>query len=239
MKFKKIIDYTLGIFLINHSVDGLRAVSNWEKQLLINAKIKPNLIKVIPNGLPEEAFSNTKDYSSENIKNKTKNLKKYLTQVARIDRTKNFEVVIKALKLIPKNIKFLIVGPDHIASYKKELLKLIKQLGLEERVIFMGTVKGTDKYLLMKNSEMMVHMARVEGFCNAVHEGMSQGLVCIVSNNTALPELITNKVNGYCLDVNDSKGLARKINYVLENKNDSVIKDMKMKNQPPATHGKI
>src|SRR3989344_3949829 len=45
MKFKKIIDYTLGIFLINHSVDGLRAVSNWEKQLLINAKIKPNLIK--------------------------------------------------------------------------------------------------------------------------------------------------------------------------------------------------
>jgi glycosyltransferase involved in cell wall biosynthesis len=65
----------------------------------------------------------------------------------------------------------------------------------------------------------MVHMAIWESFCNVVHEGMSQGKVCIVANNTALPLLIKDWVNGFCVETHDSKMLAQRIEYVLDGSN--------------------
>ncbi len=77
----------------------------------------------------------------------------------------------------------------------------------------------------------MVHMALWESFCNVVHEGMSQGLPCIVSNVYALPYLIKDGVNGYCLPVKDSEAVAEKINHVLENMESDTIKNMKKVNK--------
>lgn len=72
----------------------------------------------------------------------------------------------------------------------------------------------------------MVHMARYESFCNVVHEGMSQGLPCIVANNTALPMLIKTDINGYRVETYDSKTLAERINYILTNKQSRLIQQM-------------
>jgi glycosyltransferase involved in cell wall biosynthesis len=77
---------------------------------------------------------------------------------------------------------------------------------------------------------MMVHMALWESFCNVVHEGMSQGLVCIVANNTALPYLIKNKINGFLVKTKDSQMLSEVINYVLENQKSDEIKKIKSAN---------
>jgi glycosyltransferase involved in cell wall biosynthesis len=78
---------------------------------------------------------------------------------------------------------------------------------------------------------MMVHMALWESYCNVVHEGLSQGKVCIVADNTALPLLIKNDVNGYCVETTDHEELAKKINYVLENKQTKKIIEMEKRNQ--------
>ena len=78
---------------------------------------------------------------------------------------------------------------------------------------------------------MMVHMAIWESFCNVVHEGLSQGLVCIVANNTALPYLIKNNINGYCVETHNDSKVAQKINFVLENKNTDLIKTMVKNNR--------
>jgi len=95
----------------------------------------------------------------------------------------------------------------------------------------MGVVRGVDKYYLIKKAEMMVHMALWESYCNVVHEGLSQGLVCIVSNVCALPYLVKDGVNGYCLDLHDDTELAEKISFVLEHKNDSTLAAMKKRNR--------
>lgn len=235
VKIKKIIDYTIGVFLINRTVDGIRAVSNWEKELLISAGIRPSLITVITNGLEKEALTDSSKLASEQIKMKINELGRYIIQVGRIDRNKNYETPIKAIRFLPDDVKFAIVGGDHSTIYKRELIDLIKQRGLKDRVIFLGIIKGADKYLLMKKAEMMVHMSRVEGFCNAVHEGMSQGLVCIVSRNTAVEDLIADGVNGYSLDPDDYVGLAEKINFVLKNKHSPKILKMQNRNKDFAT----
>jgi glycosyltransferase involved in cell wall biosynthesis len=125
------------------------------------------------------------------------------------------ETIIKALPLIPSDVTFVIVGPVGDQAYKESLIALAKSLSVSKRVIFAGVVRGADKYYLIKHAVMMTHMALWESYCNAVHEGMSQGLVCLVANNTALPLLIKNGKNGYCIETHDVEALADKIKFVL------------------------
>lgn len=226
---KKTYHQTLAVWLINQVVDGIRAVSEWEKQQMINSGIHANKIKVIANGIEDEAYTDVEKLASKKIKDKVKKWNKYLIQIGRVYPIKNYETVIKALPHIPDEVKFVIVGPvesNQYPQYTETLHQLIRQLELEDRVIFAGVIKGIDKYYVIKKSQMMVHMALWESFCNVVHEGMSQGKVCIVANNTALPLLIKDGVNGYCVGTKDDKTLAEKINYVLTNKYTKKIQNM-------------
>ncbi len=228
---KKNYHYTLGVMLINKTVDGVRAVSGWEKDQMIAKGIKAILVAVIDNGLEDEAYEDLEKNASLKIKEAIRQYGKYIIQVGRVYSIKNYEITIKALAGIPADVNYVIVGPVNDAEYKKKLENLIEKLGLKKRVFFVGIVRGVDKYYLMKRAQMMVHMAIWESYCNVVHEGLSQGLVCIVSNQTALPYLVKDRINGYCLDVKDSEVLSKKISYVLANKNSSLVREMEERNR--------
>lgn len=233
---KKTYHYSLGTFLINQTVDIVRAVSEWEKDEIISRGVKKDLVITIPNGVEKEAYQNVDELVSKEIKNKVASFGKYIIQVGRVYPIKNYETTIRALaKVNDKNLKYIIVGPqDHVlgkGNYEKDLLSLAKKLGLENRVIFAGVLRGIDKYYIIKHAQMMVHMAIWESFCNVVHEGLSQGLVCIVANNTALPYLIKNDVNGYCVETHEDITVAEKIQFVLDNKNTKFIKNMEERNR--------
>ena len=223
--------YVLGTALINSVVDKVRAVSEWEKAELIKKGVRRQRIVVIANGIENEAYMDVDSKASVNMKNTVKKLGRYIIQVGRVYPIKNYETTIRALTRIPKDVKYVIVGQEEKSTeYKTSLIELASSLGLSNRVVFLGVVRGIDKYYLIKHAEMMVHMAIWESFCNVVHEGLSQGLVCIVADNTALPYLIRNNVNGYCVETRDSEALAEKIIFVLSHKNSALIKDMQKRN---------
>lgn len=228
---KKSYNYTLGTFLINFVADGVRAVSHWEKNEMILHLIRDRKIEVISNGVENEAYEDIDKESTTNIKATVKSLGRYILQIGRVYGIKNYETTIRALPLIDKDTTFVIVGPIADQKYYESLLKLTKECGVEDRVKFWGVIRGIDKYYLIKHAQLMVHMAIWESFCNAVHEGMSQGLVCIVANNTALPFLIKDKVNGYCVETHNSNLLAEKIMHVIHNENTKAIKEMKLRNR--------
>ena len=227
---KMILHRTLGAMLINLTADGVRAVSKWEYGELIKSGIRENLIKLIGNGTQKEAFQNNEKLASKTFTDKIISLKPFIIQIGRIHPIKNYETAIKALKKLPKSIKFIIIGSVENQEYMDKLKSLITELDLRGRVIFLNSLSEAEKYFAIKNAEAMVHMAKHEGYCNAVHEGMSQGLVCVVSNKTALPYLVKDKVNGYCLNSQDYEALAKKIKYVLENKNSKIIKTIQQEN---------
>lgn len=226
---KKNYTHTLGAWLINAVVDGLRAVSEWERSEEVNY-ITPNKVHLIDNGLEDEAYENIDALASENIKNAVTVYGKYIIQVARIYPIKNIETTIRALKYLPDDIKFVVVGQLQDAEYEQKLKKILVDLGLEARVIFTGTVRGVDKYYLMRHAIAMVHMALWESGCNVVREGMSQGLPCIVSNVYGLPGLVKNGVNGFCIPVYDDKKVAEKILWILDPQNTVNIQNIREAN---------
>jgi glycosyltransferase involved in cell wall biosynthesis len=222
---------TLGAFLANRSADGIRAVSDWEKAEMSKWGLKDKLLLTISNGVEKEAYMDIDKFASNEIKEKVKRWGKYITQIGRVYPIKNYETDIKAMYYLPKDINLVIVGPISDRNYKQELDELIVKLGLQHRVFFAGVLKGVDKYYFIKNAQMMVHMALWESFCNVVHEGLSQGLVCIVANNTALPFLVKHGINGYHIETKDHVGLAKQIMQVMKNKDSDTIKEMKERNR--------
>lgn len=228
---KQSYNFLIGTFLINNIVDGIRAVSEWEKMEMMRKGINPKLIRIIANGIENEAYADVERETSLEVKNKVKKIGTYILQIGRIYAIKNYETTIKTLPMIPSHINFVILGPIADENYKHALIQLAKRLDVEKRLIFAGVIRGIDKYYVIKHAALMVHMAIWESFCNAVHEGMSQGLVCIVANNTALPLLIKNDKNGYLVNTHDNIMLAEKINYVLHNMHTPKIKKMIERNR--------
>lgn len=231
---KYLYHWIIGSVCINLLADEVRAVSDWEKMQMVKLGVRKNLITTITNGLENEAFMNVDTLASAEAKTLVKNLGSYMIQIGRIYPIKNYETVIRALAHVP-NIKYLIIGQEEKSAqyknYKQSLIDLAKKLKVEHRVIFGGILRGADKYYVIKHAALMVHMALWESFCNVVHEGMSQGRVCVVANNTALPLLIKNKVNGYTVDTHDSDGLSRKINFVLDPKHKHIIEEIEQRNK--------
>lgn len=229
---KRLYHYTIGAWLINQTADAMRAVSDWEKDEIIKHGVKKNIVVMVPNGVEDEAYENVDKKVSNKMKKQVALFGKYIIQIGRIYNIKNYETTIRALVNAPKNLNYIIAGPiQKDKTYQEFLEKMIADLGLTGRVIFIGVVKGIDKYYLIKHAQMMVHMAIWESFCNVVHEGLSQGRVCIVANNTALPYLIKDGLNGYCVETKDSDQVAEKINFVLKNKNKKIITDMEKRNK--------
>ncbi len=230
-RIKRFYHFTVGTFMINASVDGVRAVSEWERNEIVSKRVLSNKVVVISNGIEDEAYMNVELLSSPEIKAKVREWGTYIIQVGRVYPIKNYETTIRALALLPAHINYVIVGPVGDEDYKTKLINLTKELQLENRVFFAGVIRGVDKYFVIKKAQMMVHMAMWESFCNVVHEGLSQALPCIVANNTALPLLVKDGVNGYCVETNDYLTVASKIKYILEHRDTEEIREMMEKNR--------
>lgn len=237
--FKYAYHFLLGTNLINYTADLVRTVSIWEKTEMVKKGVDVRKIKVVENGLEDEAFLDVEEKASMDVRKTVDNLGAYILQIGRIYPIKNYETVIKSLPLLrDKKVKFVIVGqPEKNAEYKDELIALSGRLGVENRLVFLGVIRGVDKYFVIKKAKLMVHMAIWESFCNVVHEGLSQGLVCIVANNTALRYLVKNGKNGYLVETKSEKELAKKIDYVLQNYNSPSIKLIR-KNNLKVSRGK-
>lgn len=222
---------TLGRFLINHAVDAIRSVSHWETNEMIKNGVRANLITTISNGIEKDGFGDVENMTSPDKVKQVKSLGMYVVQLGRIHPVKNQHTAIKALARIP-GVHFAIVGPVMDTNYLRMLKRLIHQLGLTQRVHFLGTISGVDKYYVLKHALALVHLATWESYCNAVHEAMSQGTVCIVSDIPALRDLTSAQQEPRLwIQPNDDRGLARAIGFVRSNRDKKVIQDVRERNR--------
>lgn len=213
---KRFLHNQIGRRLINRTVDAVHSVADWEKERLIKAGVNPVRIYMIPNGVEDEAY-NAEAAPDTKTKKLVKDSGKYIMTISRIHPLKNIDVVIKALARIAQPVKLLIVGQGHDQMYLDQLYELIRNLGLEGRVVFTGVVTGANKFHLIKNAVALAHMSRFEVDPLVVKEALSQGTICIGANNTGIARLITDGVNGYLLPTFDELKLAETVTFLIEN----------------------
>lgn len=117
-----------------------------------------------------------------------------LLSVGELNRNKNHEVVIKAIKqLSDPKIQYLICGEGILYEYLK---KLSLKLGVSEQVHFLGY--RSDVPEICKISDVFVFPSFREGLSVALMEAMATGLPVVCSNIRGNSDLIFNNQGG-CL----------------------------------------
>jgi glycosyltransferase involved in cell wall biosynthesis len=121
--------------------------------------------------------------------NTTTHLKRHdvILFVGELEKTKNVEVIIKALSLIEK--RFVLVLSGKFGNDYPSLTKLAKEYNVEDRVVFKGYVSKDELENLYDSSFAFVFPSKFEGFGIPIIEAMSHGLPVISSNSTCLPEV--------------------------------------------------
>lgn len=177
--------------------------------------------KVIYN--PIELSNRVNDF--ENYNDTSEDFK--VISVGRLAKQKNHQGTIESFKNLPLKINLEIYGNGPL---EKQLKLLTKNLKLEERIHFEGSVKNVLDYLT--KGHCLVLFSNTEGFPNVILEAMSVGLPVISSNCMSGPLEILNEnllVNiekgnfykakyGILVNVNDIKGLSNAIQFLQSNK---------------------
>ncbi|MFW5926229.1 MAG: glycosyltransferase family 4 protein [Myxococcota bacterium] len=103
-------------------------------------------------------------------------------------------------------------GPD-AAAYEARMRGLARELGLGERVRFLGA--RDDVPDLLAASDVFVMTSRHEGFGRAAAEAMAAGKPCVLTDEGAFPELIDPGTHGLLCPPGDATAFARAIDALL------------------------
>ena len=130
-----------------------------------------------------------------------------LLYVGRLDKEKNIDKIIRALKLIPANIafKFAVAGKG---AEKNKLKRLAEKLGLEKKMIFLGFVADKDLPNLYPLAACFIIAGIAELQSIVTMEAMASGLPILAANAVALPELVHPEENGFLFENGDLKQIA-------------------------------
>jgi glycosyltransferase involved in cell wall biosynthesis len=116
--------------------------------------------------------------------------------LSRLHPKKGLELLLQAAARLRHRDWQLTIAGDGAAPYLEQLKVLAKELGLSERVAFVGFVDGTAKQKLFANSNVLVLPSYQENFGIAVAEAMGHGLAVIVSDAVALAPSIRSRRAG-------------------------------------------
>lgn len=217
-RFFQYINESMGLHLLGFMVDRVKVVSESES-LLISKYVEKEKITTVGNGVSDEAFIKLDDTSFSNPYGE------YILHLSRLDRIKNIETSILSLKFLPSTITLLIAGGEFEKGYRAFLEKYVSENGLEDRVKFLGLIKGNEKYKILKNSIAHIHISKWESFGISAIEAMSQGTINIVGSNLPMAKLIEENNCGFIQeDIYDPKELARLILSIKEMNNKEILK---------------
>lgn len=192
------------------------AVSNHTKEDLIkNFTVNPKKIEVIYNGISAH-FQRLSAPSTASTISKT--LRKYAITKPFLLYTgvwrnhKNLPRLLHALKILKEKFKLplnlVITGrPD---PHYPEVKNTVKELKLENYVIFPGLVEETELLHLYNAATIFVFPSLYEGFGLPPLEAMQCGTPVAASDTSSLPE-ICGKENAIFFDPYDPEDIAQKI----------------------------
>ena len=139
-----------------------------------------------------------------------KNLLQLMT-IGRLHWKKDYTSIIIALKNLKDrgiDFEYTIIGDG---PEEEKLKYLVYELGLINNIILTGKISQKEILIYFKKSHFYLQYSLQEGFCNAVLEAQSMGVLPIVSNAEGLSENVLNNITGWVIQKNSPKLLADKI----------------------------
>jgi glycosyltransferase involved in cell wall biosynthesis len=200
---KKFLKFVLARFTTK-----IIAVSQGVKDYSVKIeKIKPQKITVIYNGIDLAKFT----YRGYQPLKPQKSIKAVV--MARLEKQKGHQYLIKALPLIIKqypNFKLYIIGTG---SLENKLKKQVKQLNLQDNVVFKGKILQPEK--ILQQMDLFILPSVWEGLGIAILEAQAVGLPVLASNIPGPDELIEANKTGLLFEPKNSGAISKKVKELL------------------------
>jgi len=144
--------------------------------------------------------------------------KNIVLSVGRLIKSKHHDTLIRLFAQINKqDWKLVIVGYDHLKQKNMvRLKKLIKDLGVEDRVILAGKQRQIERFYLQ--SKIFAFTSSSEGFPNVIGEAMSSGIPVVSFDCVAGPsDMIEDGINGFLAPLFDYDQFREKLSLLMDN----------------------
>ena len=202
--------------------DVIKTISNFIKDLAREVGYHGSIV-VIPNGVDIAKFA--APISVEDAAESKKKFGKHMGDVflftaSRLVLSRGVEDVIRALGLLPANVKFLIAGEG---EDRGKLEAIAKKAGVIDRVIFAGHVGHTELPALYKLSDIFVRPSLIEGMGSAFIEAFAAGLPVVATPVGGIPDFLSDpdrspdtEPTGLFCNVRDPESVARAVKKYME-----------------------
>ncbi len=137
-----------------------------------------------------------------------------IVSVGRAVSKKGYDVLLRALALLPAGLHWRF---DHMGggAERATLQALATELGIADRIAWRGAVSQDEVLAAYRAADLFTLACRItadgdrDGLPNVLVEAASQGLACVTTNISAIPELFIDGQNGWLVPPDDPSLLAK------------------------------
>lgn len=117
---------------------------------------------------------------------------KYILYVGTLERRKNLATLIRAFAQARQmaGLEHMLVLAGQRGWLYDDVLRAVEELGLRDRVLFLGYVPDEDLPTLYSRADLFAYLSLYEGFGLPPLEAMACGAPVIVSDVSSLPEVV-------------------------------------------------
>ncbi len=197
---------------INAGAHNIIAVSaGLRDDLLSRTSLSKEKTHIIYNGIDCAGFERTRSNAIRQKYGWTED-EFIIGSLGNIRPAKGYDILLRAAALLSGSVRtyrFVIAGqPDKGALYE-ELLKLRTALGLEEKVLFLGFIDDSAEFL--SNLDLFLSSSLSEGLPLSAIQAMATGLPLLATRCGGYEELVTDRKNGWLVDVGNPDVMANAI----------------------------
>ena len=187
-------------------------LARWAKKMGYQGEIS-----IIPNGVDIARFSHVGLPKSHMVDGDGV----ILVTTSRLVHKNAIDVVIRALKLLPDTVRFLIygIGPDEMT-----LKILAKKLGVEHRVTFNGYIEHSELPQVLSESDIFIRPSRSEGMGISFIEAMAAGVPVIATQEGGIADFLFDAkrnpdkpATGWAVDKDSPEQIAEAVKEILGN----------------------
>jgi len=166
-------------------------VSHDVEKALLNLGVSSTKTKVVYLGVDVDRFLEPSPLEADDDRLSAPG---YMLNVSRLLPSKNQDTLIRAFAAYCKSFgsgkeRLIIVGDD-FHGHKNYLITLADELGIGSQVLLLGFVPHDKIAGIYHRASLYIHLSYVESFGFPVLEAMASGVPVVVSNRTAIPEVV-------------------------------------------------
>jgi glycosyltransferase involved in cell wall biosynthesis len=189
-RLKQLFDI-IGGYRLLRDASRLIALAPLEAEDYKKMGVTENKVDIVPNGIDLAQFENLPKRGSFKQQHGLSDINQVILYLGRVHERKGIDLLISAFSDLTKEFndaRLVIAGPDD--GYLSALKSLTKELGLDDRVLFVGGLYGEDKLAAYVDADVYALTSSNEAFGVTILEAMACGTPVVVSDDCGIADII-------------------------------------------------